>query len=679
MQVQALLALPLLASAATATIAIPPTIKVAQNDAASAPSVVVAAQFQPAATVQPSASYGSSTAATGISYWYALRQNDRQSFATYATYLLRYRGWPGETAFRRNAERAIEPSTPARDVVNFFNQLPPLTSTGRARYAFALYSVGYADAARDQAREAWRTGLFAPTDENRLLSLFASALTSADYDAHLDLLLDARDASNAYRLLGSATPARRPIYEARIALQGSDPYAAQRIDSLGALADSDAGLVMDRANALRDSGQVQAARQLLARSLPLTTPPANAEKWLEGMLTYARAAAADRQWTLAYQIASQADKAFPAGADVSLRSTGERDDYTSLVWLAGTAAYRALNRPADAMNMFVRYARGGRSTQVISKGYYWAGRAAHAAGQPAQASAYFAQAAAHPELFYGQLSLERLARPVPAPMVAAGAPPPTDLERQAFAARDLVQATRLLGQWGRWDDQSTFVRAVAEQAKTPSDRVLAAELSRQIARPDLAVWLARNARNAGSPFYARETYPEMRIPESQSRYWSLAHGIIRQESSFDRAAVSHAGARGMMQLMPATARQTAGKISVGYDFGRLTSDPNYNIMLGSAYFARLMDYWGGYAPLAVASYNAGSGNVRKWINNNGDPRQRGVDIVAWIEDIPFTETRGYVQRVLENTVVYDSLNPARGNLPATTRLSFYLGKSNQPG
>jgi soluble lytic murein transglycosylase len=682
MQVQALVALPLLASAAAATIAIPPTIKLTQAEQVSVPSIAAPPQPAPAApvvqTIQPVVPDASSAAATGLSYWYVLKQNARAPFATYSTFLLRYRGWPGETGFRKNAEGAIDAFSPAQDVVNYFQQLPPLTATGRARYAFALYSVGQTEAARDQARQAWRSGLLAPTDENRLLSLFSGALSSADYDSHMDLLLDDRDVANAYRLLGSTTPVRRPIYEARISLQGNDPNAAARIDSLGDLADSDAGLLMDRARWLRDNNQSQAARQLLAKSYTLSGTPGNAEKWLITLLSEARAAAADNQWTLAYQIASQADKAFPAATDISLRSTVERDNYTSLVWLAGTAAYRVLRRPADATSLFVRYARGGRSTQVIAKGYYWAGRAAQAAGQPAQASAYFEQAAAHPELFYGQLSLERLARPVPAPAIAAGLPAPTDLERQTFAARDLVAATRLLGQWGRWEDQSAFVRALAEQTKVPSERVLVAELSSQISRPDLAVWLARNARNAGSPFYARECYPQMRIPESSARYWSLAHGIMRQESSFDRAAVSPVGARGMMQLMPGTARQTADKLSTSYDLGRLTSDPSYNIMLGSAYFGRLMDYWGGYAPLAVASYNAGIGNVRKWIANNGDPRTPGVDIVAWIEDIPFQETRGYVQRVLENTVVYDTLNPARTSF-STTRLSFYLGKSNQPG
>jgi soluble lytic murein transglycosylase len=393
----------------------------------------------------------------------------------------------------------------------------------------------------------------------------------------------------------------------------------------------------------------------------------------------ARGAAADRQWTLAYQIASQVDDAYPAGTDISTRPTGERDDYTSLVWLAGTTALNQLRRPADATAMFVRYARGGRSLQVLTKGLYWAGRAAQAAGQTAQAGSYFAEAAAYPELFYGQLSLERTGRPVPTPPPAASLAAPTPEQRTAFRNRDVVQATRLLGTLGRWDDQSLFVRTLAENAETSADRILAAELSREIGRPDLRVWLARSARNDGSTFYVREAYPEATIPSAQGHYWSLAHGIIRQESSFDRAAVSHAGARGMMQLMRGTANQVCGKLRVSCDTGRLTTDPNYNIMLGSRYFADLMDYWGGSAPLAVASYNAGSGNVRKWIAANGDPRMPGYDIVRWIEDIPFTETRGYVQRVLENAVVYDAINPQRARTSSSTRLSYYLGKSGRPG
>jgi soluble lytic murein transglycosylase len=141
--------------------------------------------------------------------------------------------------------------------------------------------------------------------------------------------------------------------------------------------------------------------------------------------------------------------------------------------------------------------------------------------------------------------------------------------------------------------------------------------------------------------------------------------------------MSHVGARGLMQLMPATAREQAGKLGMPYDLGRLTSDPAYNVMLGSDYFQRLLDQWGGNAPLAIASYNAGAGNVRKWVRANGDPRS-GADVVRWIEDIPFSETRNYVQRVLENAVVYDAIRASRTGQTGGNRLSYYLGKSG-PG
>jgi soluble lytic murein transglycosylase len=154
--------------------------------------------------------------------------------------------------------------------------------------------------------------------------------------------------------------------------------------------------------------------------------------------------------------------------------------------------------------------------------------------------------------------------------------------------------------------------------------------------------------------------------------WALAHGITRQESSFDPHAVSHAGARGMMQLMTRTAREQAGKIGVGYDGSRLLSDPAYNVMIGSSYFQRMLRIWDGNVPLAVASYNAGSGNVGKWVRQYGDPRGR-VDVLKWIEAIPYVETKAYVQRVIENSVVYDSMR--RSQQRTALHVSRFLGKT----
>ena len=164
------------------------------------------------------------------------------------------------------------------------------------------------------------------------------------------------------------------------------------------------------------------------------------------------------------------------------------------------------------------------------------------------------------------------------------------------------------------------------------------------------------------------------MPQGQEAWTTISHAIARQESQFDRAAVSHAGARGLMQLMPGTAKEQAAKIGLSYDAPALTEDTGYNIQLGSGYFQRMLNYYGGSYPLAVAAYNAGPGNVNKWLRANGDPRLPGVDMIRWIEEIPIFETRNYVQRVLENAVVYDTLHPDKARFRGPRLISAYLGK-----
>ena len=609
---------------------------------------------------------------SALARWNSLRQTDNLPFASYASFLMAHRGWPGETAMRKTAEKANADGGAAYEVIGFFSAFPPLTPAGHARHAFALLASARGDEALEAARKAWTGGILPPTDEARILSQFGGRLSSADHDARLEALLGNGDTQSAARALPLASAQRQALYATRLALQTRAPDAASRLAALGPV-DGDSGLLIDRANWLRNTGQSLAARQLMAQPHRLARPPANAEKWFETMMTLAKGAASDAQWSTAWQIASQLDDAYPAGTDVSARSYGERDEYTNLAWLAGNAANK-LGRFADAARMFDRYGRAARSSQTRTKGFSWAARAAFNAGQKAQSDTWLEQAAASPDQFYGQLALERLGRQVTPPSATLASPSPA--ERSAFAARPLVQAAKALGDMGQWSDQSQFVRAIAEQAETASERVLAAQFGRSIGRQDLGVWVAREARNKGQSFYDPAGFPEVTLPSAYSHNWALAHGITRQESSFDRAAVSHAGARGLMQLMPGTARETAGKVGLPYDFGRLTSDPAYNVMLGSSYFSRLLDEWGGHAALAVARYNAGAGNVRKWVRENGDPRG-GTDIVTWIEAIPYSETRNYVQRVLENAVVYEAMRAQRSGGRAN-RLSYYLGKSG-PG
>jgi peptidoglycan lytic transglycosylase len=607
-----------------------------------------------------------SPVASSIAQWNSLRQSDSLPFTSYASFLARHRGWPGETAMRRSAERRLSMETVSpNEVLRFFSAHPPLTPGGHAQHAFALQALGRRDEARAAARRAWHAGVLPQADEQRLVTDFWGGFVRQDHEQRIEILLGNGDWQSATRALNWAPGEKRAVWEARIALQSRAADAASRLGLLDSAARRDSGLQLDQAIWLRATGQSAAARQLLAGSA-LDRPPAGAARWLETALVLARGAANDGQWSTAYGIASRLSGLYPAGTDVSDRPYGERDDYTSLAWLGGTAALHRLGRPADAARMFELYARAARSPQTRAKGFYWAARAD---GRSAQAAQWLELAAASPDQFYGQLALERLGRAAYPP---AAAPQFSAAERTEFARRDLAEAIRYLGLTGQRSDQTAFVRALAEQLRDDRERALAGDFGRQVGRLDLGVWAAREARSSGATFYGAAAFPTVAMPAAYSRHWAFAHGIIRQESSFERTAVSHAGARGLMQLMPGTARQAASRVGESYGLGRLTDDPQYNILLGNHHLDQLMGEWGGNAVLVAAAYNAGSGNVRRWIAANGDPRMPGTDVLRWIEDIPFSETRNYVQRVIENAVVYDMINPNRG--AQQRRVSSYLGQ-----
>lgn len=626
----------------------------------------------------PRPAYAAPTAGYSVGYalndWRRLRQSSGYSFGDYARFLNANTGWPEESKIRRWAEAAMRPGENAGVILAFFTSKQPESGNGYARLAEALSATGRNAEALAAVRAAWSSPDLSGTDEQSIFARWGQHLTWQDHDRRTDALLFAKNASDAERFLSMTSANRRAAFTARVALQKRWPDAEARYQAVMGQVTSDAGLMMDRARYLRDANWEHAARQLFARQHNFTHRPADPERFMDMQLLLADSAAEQGQWTLAYNIARQTDDVLPPGVDVNDHPLGIRDKYTSLKWLGGTTAWSGLNRPRDAMILFDLYSRGGRSLQVATKGLYWAGKAAVSAGRPTDATIYFQRAAAYPELFYGQLALEQLGRAVPAP-----GPLPTfavNPQQQAeFSTRRLVQATQIVGQQGRRDEQTLFVRALAESLNNDAERVLATQFGQQIGRQDLGVWVARMARVKGNAFYVETAYPRLPVAVPGARMWSLAHGITRQESSFDRSAVSHAGARGMMQLMPGTAREQAGKMGLGYDWTRLTSDPAYNVTLGTAYFQRMLNIWDGNVPLAVASYNAGSGNAGKWVRRYGDPR-RGKDVLQWIEQIPYGETKAYVQRVIENSVVYDRMNP--GSPAGAVHVSTYLGK-HRPG
>lgn len=609
-----------------------------------------------------------------IENWRRIASSDSHDFSVYANFLTANPGWPEESKLRTYAERRVDADVNEPAVIlAFFEKFPARTAQGKAIHSLTLARMGRQDAARAMAREAWASGAMDSKWEDRLRAQFASAFTPDDHLRRADAALWQRRPEVAERVLALVPVTRQAVVSARIAFQRKSPDAATLMGPADPVGAMDAGYLADKARWLTDSGNSMAARTLLANRPALMQQPSDAEEWYEVLLAHARAAENDNQLTTAYAIASKVDDAFPAGTDISAQSLGVRDDYTSLTWLAGTVALNKLNRPADAEGMFDRYAKGARSGQTSSKGHYWAGRAALAANRQEAANAHFEKAGSYPEQYYGQLALERLKRPVTPEALASATVQPSATERAAFMARPVVRAASLLGRNGQWRDQSLFIRAIADNAKTDMEFALAGELAHTLGRPDLGVMAARSAGRNGLSSATDYSFPRMNVPLSERSNWTMIHAITRQESQFDRAVVSHANAHGLMQLLPSTAREVAGKIGMSFNQSSLY-DPNYNVQLGSAYFQQLLRYYRGSYPLAIAAYNGGMGRVNRWLQTNGDPREPGVDMVQWIEDIPIFETRNYVQRVLENAVVYDLMSPVQ-RTASTAPLSRYLGKS----
>ena len=584
-----------------------------------------------------------------VGQWEYLTARDDLPFASYAGFITSYPDFPKQELLQRRAEAALDEEAPSpQDLVGFFDRHSPLTNSGRARYALALASLDRPEAL-EVAREAWRSGTMSGPAELYMQGLFGSRFAPEDHDARMDALLWQGNYEAASRHVMRVSPAYRDTAQARLALlQGSTPQQAGLRLPTDAM--RDAGYVYNLTRYYRNSGQPYEAVNLLASRAAFTTPAFDGTQFISEALVVAKSAGA----TQAVSIASKVDDVFAPGTDISDGSFTLRDKYTDLMWLGGTKALWSLGDGAQAAPLFYRYGTAAKTPLTRSKGFYWAGRAAARAGDTEGAQRYWAMAADYPDWYYGQLALSELGQPMPG---FATVPAADSAQRAAFEADPLTGALRAIARNRRdWRTERAFFEAIADKADTPEQMALVGQLARDTGLNEMAVVAGLVAGEHGLEGFERIGYPTVETHAGAN--WTMVHAIARQESEFDRNRVSHAGARGMMQLMPGTAREEAGKIGVRYMSANLTESPSYNIRLGDAHFARLMDRYGGAYPLAIAAYNAGPGRVNEWLRLNGDPRTGAVDWVTWIEQIPSNfETRYYVMRVIGNAVSYANMHP----------------------
>lgn len=549
--------------------------------------------------------------------------------------------WPLQDRLAEQAEFAMGNGTSNDRIVEWFDSHPPVSFAGLQHNIDALWRQGQKLAAAVLARQNWVEQTFRSNRAKAFYRRNKKLLRPEDHAARLESLLWKGHVNSARRMLKSfkfeAGPRR--LAEARLLLKSRRTKGkAGRRQVEKALAKvpnelrDDAGLIFDRVRWSRRNNGDEAARAVL---LAAPDPTGQERLWWRERNIQIRDSLTAGDTSGAYDLAAH-----------HRQTSGLQ--LMEAEWMAGWIALRHIGWPERAFEHFTRLYMATSRPISQSRGAYWLGRAADEWGKAEWAQQWFGEAAQYATTFYGQFALARLGR---SRIDLPRDPAPTKAERQAFEHMELVRAVRVLQRLGQTELVRPFLIRLRNQATTPQMWVMVAALGVELEQtPDTlrtGKWAARNGHVLVSA-----AYPIIQLAAQNKVELPLLLALIRQESEFETGAISPAGARGLMQLMPYTARRTAKSLRIRYARGLLTSDPGYNVKLGIAYLASLLDQYDGSYVLSLAAYNAGPNNVAAWLRRFGDPRKGGVDIVDWIESIPFGETRNYVQRILEGLQTY---------------------------
>ncbi len=553
-------------------------------------------------------------------------------FGEIAVFLKENPNWPNRWKMISRAEYLMPEDLPVSAQQSWFGEIAPRTAAGRLKYLKSLESSLDRSDLSEKARAYWHETPFGRSDHRAFLKRYRSLLSADDHWIRLDRMLWRGFISSARRVLPLVAKDKRNLALARIQLRTQSPGVDGAINRVPDDLQSDPGLQYERLLWRHRKGRKDDALELLW-SVP-TGQQYPALWWRE------------RSRQIRYALDDNRDEDAYLLSAAHIQHSGL--SFAEAEWHAGWIALRFADKPAEALQAFEKLYNGVSTSISLARAGYWAGRAAETSGQNKQARHWYSRAAENPATFYGQLAQARLNTNG---FRLPREPKPTSEERTAFRQTTLAQVAAALGRIGQDDLARDFVTHLSRLADNGVQAVLVAQLARELGYLDIAVRAARTAARKGIVL-AQTGYPTRYATEHGPLEPALMLAIIRQESGFDTKAKSRAGARGLMQLMPATARQVSKTVKQRYSARRLTTDPYFNIRLGSAYLSGLIDRFDGNYILAIAAYNAGPGNVNRWLRERGDPRSDDVDVVDWIERIPFGETRNYVQRVLEGLVVY---------------------------
>ena len=573
-----------------------------------------------------------------LAEWIVLRSDDNgASVERYRAFIAANPSWPSQTFLRRRLEAALWDDRREDAIVwSWFENESPVSAKGK--FALARTMIGRGDKANAErlVKDAWRNDPMSEDVETTALDLFGALITPGDHKARMDLLLYGSEheaALRAAKRLGSGEVA---LARARIAGYAKASNTRALLEAVPHELRGDPGYLFSRIQLLRREEKFAEAAQLMMSAPKDPGRLHNLDEWWIERRLLARKMIDVGEHRTAYLIAR--DAALPS-----------RDIYkTEQEFTAGWIALRFLNDPATAAQHFARIGVGSVNPTTLARAGYWRGRAAEAAGRSQEAHSAYAAAAEQSTSYYGQLARAKLGLPQIELNGAQGA------RGRSIDRLEIVRAVQLLYELGEGEIAVPVMADMGENGDADALVGLGELASRQgDARAMLLVGKAALNRGLPFDFYA---YPVVGIPPFRSIgpdvEQSIVYAIARQESAFNPAVVSPAQAYGLMQVTPDAGKYVCKKYGASFDLGRLKNDPVYNAALGAAELGGLIeDYRGSYI-MTFAAYNAGRGSVKKWIDRFGDPRDPKVDAVDWVELIPFSETRNYVQRIMENLQVY---------------------------
>ncbi len=582
-------------------------------------------------------------AARDLITWLTLRTDWRAvGFDRASAFLLNNGDWPSATTLlrRRTETLLFEEKRDARTVRAFFAKDRPIAGEGKLALARALLASGDAIGALPLVKSAWRSDDLSPSVENEALATFPNMIGRDDHKARADMYFFAENRAGAMRSAERAGPDVVALEKARVATDRRAKDSNALISAVPASLRDDPGLLYARMQYRWRADDAKGAAEIMLSAPRDPKVLVDTTKWWREVRLVVRGLLDRGDPRLAYRVAAHLGRP---------ESENYRADQQ---FTAGWIALRYLKDPATAAKHFAQLEKESDHPITLGRAYYWQGRTAEAANQDAAARAAYEKAARFTTTYYGQIARARLGLkdlPLARPLE------PTAAERTAFNKRDYVRALRLLYATDNRQHTIAFYDDLTDRAAEQSTILLLAAVAYEQRDPRGMVLIGKAAYDRGI-LIDTIAFPVFGVPDlpkdEPQADRALVYAIARQESQFVQSAASHASAYGLMQVIPPTARAISKRLGLPYDLGKLRGDPVYNARLGANELGHLLQQFNGSYILSFVGYNAGPGRAREWIAKYGDPRDPKVDAIDWVERVPFSETRFYIQRVMENMQVY---------------------------